>query len=308
MARFDDSLTSLTPSNSGKPRGFPWRLILYALVMTGAAGAAGYFAWTYRERNKDLEAKYGPMQSDLKDKARIEGELTNCNAGLTQAADQKKQVDGQLARVAKDLNATQDELTALRAARAEQEKRMAAIQAIQSEFAKMIDTGQLAVRSRRGSFVLELPSEVLFPSASADLSEKGQLAVLEVGLILKKFPDRRFLVVGHTDNQALKGSPTFTDNWQLSTARALTVTRFMVKAGMKPSALIAAGVGEHDPITDNKDARDRQRNRRIEIQLMPQLSELPPLPKSIPTDSAPAPAPAPAAPAAPAPAAPAPSK
>lgn len=299
MARFDDSATSLTPASSGKQRGFPWRLILYALVMTGAAGAAGYFAWTYRERNKDLEAKYGPMQAELKDKTRIQGELANCSTGLTQAADQKKQVDGQLARVAKDLNATQDELTALRAQRAEQEKRLAAIQAIQAEFAKMIDTGQLAVRSRRGSFVLELPSEVLFPSASADLSEKGQLAVLEVGLILKKFADRRFLVVGHTDNVPLKGSTTFTDNWQLSTARSLTVTRFLVKAGMKPSALITAGVGEHDPITDNKDARDRQRNRRIEIQLMPQLSELPPLPKSVPTDAAPAPAPA--APAAPAP-------
>ena len=65
----------------------------------------------------------------------------------------------------------------------------------------MIDTGQLRVVARHGQLVLSLPSEVLFPTGSANLSKVGEYAVVEVGAVLKRFPDRRFLIVGHTDNQ-----------------------------------------------------------------------------------------------------------
>jgi chemotaxis protein MotB len=179
----------------------------------------------------------------------------------------------------------------------------------------MIDTGQLKVTARRASLVLSLPSEVLFPSGSADLSESGKMAVLEVGFNLKRLADRRFLVVGHTDDQPLKGS-TYKDNWELSTARGLTVTRVLVQAGMNPKNIVAAGAGENDPVS-----KDRAKNRRIEIALLPAIGELPPLPASLGDDTAraesekpPAPAEKPAAPAPPAkpdaakPAAPAPAK
>jgi chemotaxis protein MotB len=87
-------------------------------------------------------------------------------------------------------------------------------------------------------------------------------------------------VVGHTDNLPLKNA-AFADNWELSTARALTVTHVLVKAGMKPQMLLAAGAGEHDPIGSNARATERQRNRRIEIQLLPAIAELPPLPATL---------------------------
>jgi chemotaxis protein MotB len=104
--------------------------------------------------------------------------------------------------------------------------------------------------------------------------------------VLKKFPDRRYLVVGHTDNQdfAKVKSPDVCapkDNWQLSTERALTVTRVMVTAGMASKNLIPAGEGEHDPVAPNTTADGRQKNRRIEIALLPAINELPPLPASL---------------------------
>ena len=77
------------------------------------------------------------------------------------------------------------------------------------------------------------------------------------------------------------------DNWQLSTERALTVTRVLVTAGMKQENLIAAGVGDHDPIASNTTGEGRQRNRRIEIALLPAINELPPLPASLKDESAP---------------------
>jgi chemotaxis protein MotB len=275
----DDSIAAVK-----KPRGFPFRLLFYALLMTGAAGAAGWYAWTLREKGIDKDQQIAlcePVKAKaVADLAIAQKDLTAATTSLTEITEQRKQTDAQLARLGKDLNASQEELTALRAQRVELDKRMKAIADIQAQFAKMIDTGQLQVAARRGSLVVELPAEVLFPSGSAELSKDGELKVLEVGFILKKFTDRRFLVVGHTDNVPLKGSNQ-QDNWQLSTARALTVTRVLVQAGMKPDALIPAGGGEYDPIAKNDSAQTRQRNRRIEIQLLPQLSELPPLPPSL---------------------------
>ncbi|MCA9676096.1 MAG: flagellar motor protein MotB, partial [Myxococcales bacterium] len=289
MAKRDESegvtVGKVAPAVGGRPpRRFPWRLLLWAILMTGAAGAGGYFAWQYRESAKERGARLDVCSAEL---GRAAGErdtattqLTTCQGDNAQLTTRQQEIDAQLSKMEHNLDATREELTALRAARAEAEKRIAAMTEIQKQFAEMIDTGQLAVTSRRGNLVVELPAEVLFSSGSADLSKKGELAVLEVGIILKKFLDRRFLVVGHTDNLPLKGS-VYKDNWELSTARALTVTRFLVQAGMNPANLVAAGAGEHDPAKGNDTAAGRQHNRRIEIVLMPALSELPPLPASL---------------------------
>lgn len=267
-----------------KTRGFPLRLWLYALLMTGAAGGIGYFAWNQRseiDKKKGALAQCKPDRDRFEQEAKATGDkLRTCEDDLSKTAARQKEEADQLAKMQTNLSATKDELTALRAQRVETEKRMAAIADIQAQFAKMIDTGELKVAARRGGLVVELPSEVLFPSGSAELSDPGKMKVHEVGFVLKRFPDRRFLVVGHTDNVPLK-STTMADNWALSTARALTVTRELVKAGMKPTALVPAGAGEHDPLVPNNSSGDRQRNRRIEIQLLPQITELPPLPATL---------------------------
>src|SRR5205085_7566908 len=132
------------------------------------------------------------------------------------------------------------------------------------------------VATRHGNIVLSLPAEVLFPSGVADLSDEGKIKVHEIGFTLKdKGPkDAHYLVVGHSDNQPLKNS-TYKDNWELSTARALTVTHELVLAGMGANRLLPAGAGEHDPIAPNTSAKDLARNRRIEIVLLPAFSDLP---------------------------------
>ena len=297
MAKVDDD-DYLVPGKSVKARRFPWRLWFYAILMTGAAGAAGYFAWEYRGKaNKEHDA----ADACLKDMGPLKDSSGKCT---TQTADLQKSLDGttkkagelekQNGEFMKNINASKEELAQLRVQKAEAEKREAVMLDFQKQFAKMIELGQLKVSARRGSLVLSLPAEVLFPSGSADLSKEGELAVLEVGINLKKFPDRRFLVIGHTDSQPLtkmKVDPTkpapcaFKDNWELSTARALTVTRFLVQAGMDPKNLIPSGSGQFDPVADNANGKERGRNRRIEIALLPAINELPPLPKGIGEDA-----------------------
>jgi chemotaxis protein MotB len=272
------------PGKPPKYRKFPWRLWFWALMMTAAAGAGGYFTWHFRgqaeslaestkEATDKLALQTGELQRKTADAATCATEREKDGAANKKLAEEHKELS-------KNLNASKEELTQLRTQRDETKKRLEAFEDIQKQFAKMIDTGALKVASRRGSLVLSLPAEVLFPSGVAELSEDGKLKVLEVGITLKKFTDRRFLVIGHSDNQPLKNS-VFKDNWELSTARALTVTRFLVQAGMDPKNLLPAGGGEHDPIASNSSAKDLARNRRIEIALMPAINELPPLPASL---------------------------
>jgi chemotaxis protein MotB len=297
MAKYDTDEIG-KPGKPPKARQFPWRLWLFALLMTAGTGAGAYYGWQFRQDTKAAEDKAKAADGKVKaadDKAascntlqaKAKAEIdeankkyTSCNNLLDANNKTTKEQEIQMTALSTNLSASKDELKALVAQRAEIEKRFAAISEIQKQFAKMIDTGQLKVNARRGSLVLSLPSEVLFASGVADVSEAGKMAVLEVGFALKKFPERRFLVIGHTDDVPLKNS-TYKDNWELSTARALTVTRVLVQAGMSPKNLVAAGAGENDPVS-----RDRAKNRRIEIALLPAISELPPLPASLGDDTA----------------------
>jgi chemotaxis protein MotB len=292
MAKYDTDDDIGKPGKPMRPRPFPWKLWLFALVMAAAAGAAGYFAWDFREQVKATDVAKAEAAGKL---ATAEKERTECKATQDQNAKiateakaagdkcmiENKDLAAQNTKLSGNLNASKDELAQLRVQQREIENRMAAITEIQKQFAKMIDTGALKVTARRGSLVISLPAEVLFPSAVADLSEDGLIKVQEVGFTLKKFPDRRYLVIGHSDNQPLK-SQVFKDNWELAAARALTVTRVLVKAGMNPKNLVPAGAGEHDPLIEKAtSAKDLARNRRIEIALLPAINELPPLPANI---------------------------
>jgi chemotaxis protein MotB len=141
----------------------------------------------------------------------------------------------------------------------------------------MIGAGEIRVYRRRGRIMVALPSSVLFRSGKARLSTAGQRAVAKVGAVLAKLPDRRFLVAGHTDNVPIR-TAKFEDNWDLSSSRAVIVTRFMIANGVNPTMLASAGYGEFDPLGPNNSKSARQANRRIEIILMPNIDELPGLP------------------------------
>jgi chemotaxis protein MotB len=141
----------------------------------------------------------------------------------------------------------------------------------------MIDTGQIKVLIRDGRMIMKLPEDILFASGSADLSDKGKGALQEVAANLKSLPERNFMVAGHTDDvQLSKGAP-YHSNWALSTARAVTVTEFLIGAGMKPQQLAAAGYSQYDPVSK----KNKQENRRIEIVLQPSIDELPQFPDDL---------------------------
>jgi chemotaxis protein MotB len=187
-----------------------------------------------------------------------------------------KSKEAELGKVQGEKAATEKELAELRKQKEAAEKRIAAYKALQDKFRALVDTGKLQVVFRNGQMTLKLPSGILFPSGSADLSKGGQTALTEVVTILMQFKDRRFVVAGHTDDQPIK-TAEFKNNWYLSTARANSVVQFMIKQSFPAKSLAAAGYGEFDPVADNKTEAGREQNRRIEIILVPNLEELPSL-------------------------------
>ena len=140
----------------------------------------------------------------------------------------------------------------------------------------MIDAGKLSVRIVRGRMVIDLKQDILFPSGSATLSDIGVETLGEVADALAEFPERSFQVEGHTDNVPIK-TERFPSNWELSTARAVSVVKVFAARKLLPENLSAAGYGEHQPRADNGSADGRALNRRIEVVMIPDLQALPDL-------------------------------
>ena len=140
-----------------------------------------------------------------------------------------------------EAEASQAELDELRAMREADQKRLEAYEQLQARFKSLVDAGDLEVAFRKGQMTLKLPSGVLFASADAALSEKGQKTLAKVTKLLLEIKDRRFLVAGHTDNVPIK-TELFANNWYLSSARAVTVVEYMIAQGFPASQLAAAAI------------------------------------------------------------------
>ena len=220
----------------------------------------------------------------------LDKQLAACNAA--KADDEKKLADANgradsLNKLLGDTSADKDKLNKLLAAsnsqldelnkqKAAAEARAATYKQLTDKLRSMIDSGKLSVKIRNGRMLISLPNDVLFESGSASLKKAGQDAIGSVAEALKSFSDRQFLVAGHTDDQRIH-TARFPSNWELSTARAVEVTKFLVDKGMKPEQLGAVGYGEFDPVAPNDSPANRSLNRRIEIQLQPNLADLPSL-------------------------------
>ena len=128
----------------------------------------------------------------------------------------------------------------LRAKERQAQARLETFRNMVDKFRKMIDSGKLRVRIERGRMVVELSENILFDSGKADLKKDGQPALSEVASVLASIPDRDFQIAGHTDNVPIK-SAQFPSNWELSTARAVTVARFLAAAACRRS-LVRGGL------------------------------------------------------------------
>jgi chemotaxis protein MotB len=206
------------------------------------------------------------------DKAQaLVGELSKRLEKLGQNVDK---LTGEKGQVAQALEEAKGRLEELRKAKAAAEERAATFRALIDKLKSMIEGGQLKVTVRSGKMLIVLSNEVLFDSGKTQLKPAGKTALTAVANALASIKDRRFVVAGHTDNVQI-ATAQFPSNWELSTARAVEVTRLLVAGGVAPTALAASGYGEFDPVAPNDTPANKALNRRIEIEMQPNLSELP---------------------------------
>lgn len=115
--------------------------------------------------------------------------------------------------------------------------------------------------------MIRFPEKVMFASGSADISDKGKQAVTHVAKVLQRFT-YKVRIEGYTDDVPISNSQ-YRSNWELSSARAMTVMRELVDGnGLPASRFMVAGWGEYRPIVDNANAENRAMNRRVEMVIL----------------------------------------
>ncbi len=255
----------------------PLAAILAATLLTSSACVKQSTHQRALDHVTALEGRIAELTREEQDRkarlAALEGDLQKTRGDLDSTTKTK---DEELTRVRGEKDATVAELAELRKQRDAQEKRLTAYRELQAKFRQLVDSGKLQIGFRNGQMVVKLPSSILFASGAAELSTAGKAALGDVTKVLLEFKDRRFLVAGHTDNVPIK-TRVFRNNWVLSTARAVSVLEFMVGQGMPAASVAAAGYADQDPAAPNDSDPGRELNRRIEIILVPNLSELPQL-------------------------------
>jgi chemotaxis protein MotB len=128
--------------------------------------------------------------------------------------------------------------------------------------------------TRRGLVVNVLTDKLLFQSGQATLQSAGMPLLGEIVHLLNVDRAHPIIVEGHTDNVPISTSE-FPSNWELSTARATNVVRFLIAHGVNAMRLGAAGYAALNPVASNATAAGRALNRRVDI-VFERLNPLPP--------------------------------
>jgi chemotaxis protein MotB len=180
-------------------------------------------------------------------------------------------------------------------------KRLESFAKVYEDLLKVEGSNLAKVKIEDGRAVLELDSDVLFASGSAQLTPAGVTAVQDIAKTLAAGTENaKFQVEGHTDNDPIKNSKEFPTNWHLGADRSINVVSEMIKAGFPADRLSAATLADTRPVGDNSTPEAKKANRRIEIVWMPDLIEMLPFKKMMKeikqeakadTEAAPAPAP-----------------
>lgn len=150
---------------------------------------------------------------------------------------------------------------------------------VTEKFSQLINEQLIQVSSNELWLQIELKDSILFSSGSADTSEQAQKIFDEIASILKAYSNP-VQVEGFTDNIPIK-SVKYPTNWELSTARASAIVKYLASKGVAPERLSAVGYGEYQPIAANDTEQGRAQNRRVTIMVAkrkmdrPKLNPLP---------------------------------
>ncbi|HVZ73261.1 MAG TPA: OmpA family protein [Polyangia bacterium] len=267
--------------------------IVGALALAGASLAAGcgvdenLYNATVKDRD-DQKAKLAATQADLdKEKAAHKKDIDR-NVALTSKlaslGQDVSRLETERTGLGGELDQAKKRMEELKKAQAQAEERAAQFRKLVSQFKALTDSGKLKVEIRENRMIIALGDKILFDPGKTALKPEGKDALTQVTAVLKDMQNRNFQVAGHTDNDPIK-SKQFRSNWDLSTARAVEVVGFMISQGLDGKRLSAAGYADQSPVAPNDTPDNKAKNRRIEITLVPNLDDLPPIDDALKSDA-----------------------
>ncbi|OGW37246.1 MAG: hypothetical protein A2010_09550 [Nitrospirae bacterium GWD2_57_9] len=232
---------------------------LFALLLLSGCVSQSAFDLKARE-TETLSGQVETLRAQVKD-------LSSEADALKQDRDSAKQENEMLKAQVNELSR--------KAEKAEQlEKATQTYQDLQKKLEKEIQQGQVQITEMKNRLTMTMVDKIIFPSGSAEISKDGKKVLDKVVSILKDVKDKRIQVEGHTDNVPIVSmlKKRFPTNWELSTARATEVVRYLQEAGgLDATLLSASGFAEYQPVADNNTDEGKHKNRRIEIVLLPLL-------------------------------------
>ena len=209
-----------------------------------------------RRTNKDLNRKYSDLQSSL-----------------NQSLEQNSQGNVNISKLVDQINESNAYIKQLVDAKSKSDS---LLMALTNKLTRSLDKDELRdvdVKVLKGVVYISLADNMLFKSCSYEISDRAMETLSKIAKIIKDYKSYDVLVEGNTDNVPITRT-NIRNNWDLSALRASSVVQVLQNDfGIDPSRLSAAGRGEFHPITDNDSEVGRQRNRRTEIIITPQLDQ-----------------------------------
>ena len=212
-----------------------------------------------RDQAKDLSAK---LETEQARAATLEQEKQQLLTTIGQHEERLKAEEIEAARLKQEQADKEEEIKRLSQAQADLTK------SLEAEIAK----DEVEIQQIRDRLTIKMIDQLLFDSGQADLKPAGLKVLKQLSNLLASVVAKEIRVEGHTDNLPIKGElkDRFPTNWELSTARAINVARYLIeKGGVLAANVSAAGHAETRPVASNDTAKGRAANRRIEIVLYP---------------------------------------
>lgn len=181
-------------------------------------------------------------------------------------------------RTPEDVEKIKDLSERIKQLQAQREKELQELQSTKELFEKRlqneIKNKEVALKLGKEGLTLTFLAEVFFDSGQAQLKPHAEEILDKVAAVInQRESDKNIGIQGYTDNQPIKYS-SWKSNWELSSARALSVLHYMEKEGVDSEMMSAIGYGEYRPVASNASKEGRQQNRRVEITIIPMFSKV----------------------------------
>jgi len=246
-------------------------LLINGLVISSCVSSHKYAEAQTESKNyrNELASMNDRNQELIKTRDSLALQIENIQNQLQQQLQQKEQV---LEQDQQKMNKDQQMLSDLQKSVKMEQNEISSIRQEVCSALKCFLPDELSIKEKNGELYVSMYDKLLFPSGSSVVNERGKEALSMLSEVLSK-NNMEIMVEGHTDDVPISNS-LYKDNWDLSVARATSVTRVLIKDSIAPERVIASGRSQYHPYESNSNEKGRKLNRRTDILIVPKLEEL----------------------------------